>query len=164
MYKSAGLVLVGFLAGAATAAIWTFRTGLPAQSMSVFLLAQELETQSYLRYRFGGEDVAAKSLEAYVDLLQRDADLLRPLQPNWFNRRLGLAYVRLALLAERSEDESAGERYFDLARMQFAIVGSSVTRDELREMARGADENWDREMKETPALPQSEPSAAGETE
>ena len=151
--------LSGLLVGGAGGAITVFRSAMPQQAMNSYLVAQELETQSYLRYRFGRQDVAAKSLGVYVDLLQRDAEQLRRLQPNAFGRRLGLAYARLALIAERSDDRAGRDRFFELAQMQFAILGSKITRDELRDVVRAADEEWDRETKETPAL--STPRASG---
>jgi hypothetical protein len=144
--------VTGLLVGGAAGAITVLRFVMPQQAMNSYLVAQELETQSYLRYRFGREDVAAKSLEAYVDLLQRDAEHLRRLQPNGFGRRLGIAYARLALIAERSGDQGGRDHFFERARMQFAILGSKVTVGDLRDIVRAADENWDRETKERPVL------------
>jgi hypothetical protein len=159
MMKAAALLLIGAVIGAALGAAAVFRIAAPQQAMNSYLVAEGLETQSYLRFRFGTADSAAKSLDVYVDLLQREAERLRQVQPNWFHQRLGTAYGRRALIAERSGDPVARDRFLDLARMQFAIAGSKVNTEEVREIVRAADAAWDRDLKTPAHAPASRPAA-----
>ncbi len=140
------LLLVGFLVGAVVGAIALLELSSPASAMNAYLVSRDMETQAYLRYRFGNREVARTSMRLCVEVLEHNASDLRQAQPYEFPRRLGIAYARLAMVAEEAPER---ERFLLLARQQLASAGSQLSAEDIEEALRVIDADWDRAVRST---------------
>jgi hypothetical protein len=153
------LVAAGIAVGTFVGASITARSLVGVPPLVAYLTSEQLETQSYLRFRFASDDVAQRSLQSYVDALDRHADDLRSIQYYEFARRRGLAFARLGILAERSGNAAKRDRLFDKARLSYATANVQASAVDLREIVRNADEQWDKTVR-TVAVLEGETTAA----
>lgn len=144
---------LGAVVGLAGGAVMGANSVASATRMVSYLVCEQLEEQAYLRYRFGTEDTAHRSLQVLLEAFDRHADDLRAVQRFAFPRRRGLAYARWGLVAEKRGDISVRDRAFEKARLSFSAADMQVKSvNELRDMVRAADDQWDRAIRTTTPL------------
>jgi hypothetical protein len=60
----------------------------------------------------------------------------------------GMAYARLAVLAERSGNGEDREQFYSKALDQYASLGEGATRDQVLQLVTGYDQRWDADFKD----------------
>jgi hypothetical protein len=107
-----------------------------------------LQSEAYSRYRFGQYVSAKRALLLHAQLAEVFASQAEPDRRRHLLAESGMAYARLAVLAERSNEGADREEFYSKSLSQYASLGDSVTRDQLREVVVDYDRNWDTDFKD----------------
>ncbi len=147
-------LLGSFVLGSAVgAAVMLFRT-VPASATSLASLDLERSgTDAYVKYRYGSYEVAKAALLEHAQRLSTPEAAANPLVGPGAEVDLGLTYGRLAIAAERADNEKDAADYMLLATQTVFIEGQQARESQVRMMVTRLDEAWDRRLAGTAKHP-----------
>jgi hypothetical protein len=136
-----GLFGLGVLVGAAGV---YYRSVKPLRATVTIQIVEAVERDAYIKYRYGSCELGRKALLDYAGAtltVPDNTQLVSLLRSRTLSP--GLAYARVAVLAERCGQGNDGGRYFTMARRQFENQGEHFNEAFLRQLVRDYDSVWD---------------------
>jgi hypothetical protein len=107
-----------------------------------------LQSEAYARYRFGQYASAKRALLLHAQLAEATAAQAEPDRRRHLLAESGMAYARLAVLAERADKGRERDEFYSKSLSQYASLGDTVTREQLRELVAGYDHSWDTDFRD----------------
>jgi hypothetical protein len=140
-----GLVLVGGFIGSVGTFLYVTPTLLEANERSSLLW---LQSEAYARYRLSEYTSARRALLLHAQGAEGRAEGASADRRRDLASQAGLAYARLAVLAERAGMGDDQREFYARSLAQYSSMGDRVTPKELRELVISYDRSWDSDFKD----------------